>query len=151
MSPVTEAAWANEPLPPRLPSSMYFLALSQAPPLEVMAMAMNSPVTIVPTSTPPRTTGPERGMTATAMTKSTGKQGGNNHLAQRRLRDDVDADAVFRLVFTAQNSGLGGELAAHFPHDRAGGFADRIHAEGGEDEGQQAANEEADDHLRIVE
>src|SRR5690606_38790590 len=32
VSPTTAAAWASEPLPPWLPSSMYFLALSQAPP-----------------------------------------------------------------------------------------------------------------------
>ena len=32
VSPMTAALWASEPLPPRLPSSMYFLALSQAPP-----------------------------------------------------------------------------------------------------------------------
>ena len=32
VSPMTAALWASEPLPPSLPSSMYFLALSQAPP-----------------------------------------------------------------------------------------------------------------------
>jgi hypothetical protein len=32
VSPVTAALCASEPLPPKLPSSMYFLALSQAPP-----------------------------------------------------------------------------------------------------------------------
>src|ERR687894_110590 len=32
VSPITAAMWASEPLPPWLPSSMYFLALSQAPP-----------------------------------------------------------------------------------------------------------------------
>ncbi len=32
VSPMTAALWDSEPLPPRLPSSMYFLALSQAPP-----------------------------------------------------------------------------------------------------------------------
>ena len=32
VSPMTAALWASEPLPPWLPSSMYFLALSQAPP-----------------------------------------------------------------------------------------------------------------------
>src|SRR6266480_3788521 len=58
VSPVTEAAWANEPLPPRFPSSINFLALSHAPPPEVIAIATNNPVTIVPTSKPPKTTGP---------------------------------------------------------------------------------------------
>ena len=32
VSPMTAALWASEPLPPWLPSSMYFLALSHAPP-----------------------------------------------------------------------------------------------------------------------
>ena len=32
VSPTTAALWASEPFPPRLPSSMYFLALSHAPP-----------------------------------------------------------------------------------------------------------------------
>ena len=32
VSAMTAALWASEPLPPSLPSSMYFLALSHAPP-----------------------------------------------------------------------------------------------------------------------
>ena len=32
VSPTTAALCSSEPLPPRLPASMYFLALSQAPP-----------------------------------------------------------------------------------------------------------------------
>src|SRR5882757_5486875 len=53
VSPVTAALWASEPLPPWWPSSMYFLALSQAPPPEVIEMATNRPVTIVPISIAP--------------------------------------------------------------------------------------------------
>src|SRR5262245_59012778 len=53
VSPVTAALWASEPLPPWWPSSMYFLALSQAPPPVVIEIATNRPVTIVPMSTPP--------------------------------------------------------------------------------------------------
>ncbi len=37
---------------------MYFLALSQAPPPVVMEMATNRPVTMVPSSKPPRASGP---------------------------------------------------------------------------------------------
>ncbi len=58
MSPVTAALCASEPLPPKLPSSMYFLALSQAPPPEVIEMATNSPVTITPISMAPRAAKP---------------------------------------------------------------------------------------------
>src|SRR5205823_8226864 len=53
VSPVTAALCASDPLPPKLPSSMYFLALSQAPPPVVMEMATNSPVTMVPIKRPP--------------------------------------------------------------------------------------------------
>src|SRR6476646_7956814 len=53
VSPVTAAAWASEPLPPYSPSSISFFALSQAPPPAVIAIARNSPVTIVPISRPP--------------------------------------------------------------------------------------------------
>ena len=55
MSPVTAAAWASEPLPPKAPSSISFLALSQAPPPLVIEMARNRPVMIEPMSTPPST------------------------------------------------------------------------------------------------
>src|SRR5215210_9342874 len=53
VSPVTAAAWASEPFPPKAPSSIIFLALSQAPPPEVIAIARKRPVTIVPISRPP--------------------------------------------------------------------------------------------------
>src|ERR671910_3377367 len=57
VSPVTAAAWASEPLPPKAPSSISFLALSHAPPPEVMAIARKMPVTIVPISRPPSISG----------------------------------------------------------------------------------------------
>src|SRR5262245_46903475 len=53
VSPVTAAAWASEPLPPKAPSSIDFFALSQAPPPEVIAMARKIPVMIVPIRRPP--------------------------------------------------------------------------------------------------
>ena len=40
--------YALEPFPPKLPSSIYFLALSQAPPPAVIETATKSPVTITP-------------------------------------------------------------------------------------------------------
>ena len=80
---------------------MYFFALSQAPPLEVIAIATKNPVTIVPTSTPPSTTGPSGLITATATTNATGSSAGNDHFAQRRFGHDVDAGAVVRFVLAA--------------------------------------------------
>src|SRR5439155_10733444 len=58
VSPVTAALCASEPLPPYCPSSMYFLALSHAPPPVVIDIATNSPVMMVPISKPPSATGP---------------------------------------------------------------------------------------------
>ena len=40
-------------LPPKFPSSIYFFALSQAPPPEVIEIATNKPVTMVPKSMAP--------------------------------------------------------------------------------------------------
>src|SRR3954471_22024655 len=53
VSPVTDAEWASEPLPPYAPSSIDFFALSQAPPPEVIEIARKRPVTIVPINKPP--------------------------------------------------------------------------------------------------
>ena len=52
VSPTTEAAWASLPLPPCTPSSMYFFALSQAPPAFDIIMAKSTPVTVAPASIP---------------------------------------------------------------------------------------------------
>ena len=41
VSPMTAALWASEPLPPSLPSSMYFFALSHAPPELLRKFAMS--------------------------------------------------------------------------------------------------------------
>ncbi len=46
MSPVTDALWASLFLPPWWPSSMYFLALSQAPPTLSRKHAIRRPVTV---------------------------------------------------------------------------------------------------------
>src|SRR5919197_6162156 len=54
VSPVTDAAWASEPLPPNAPSSISFFALSHAPPPAVMRTAKKNPTTITPMSRPPR-------------------------------------------------------------------------------------------------
>ena len=53
VSPTTAALCGSEPLPPRFPDSMYFLALSQAPPALAMKMARQKPVTRAPARNPP--------------------------------------------------------------------------------------------------
>src|ERR1700691_4080538 len=44
VSPITAAVWASDPFPPSWPSSMYFLALSHAPPEFDRKLAMSCPV-----------------------------------------------------------------------------------------------------------
>src|SRR5437879_2521810 len=68
VSPVTAALWVSLPFLPC--SSINFLALSQAPPPLVIEMATNSPVTILPTNTPPSACGPR--ITPTRMGEITG-------------------------------------------------------------------------------
>ena len=52
VSPTIQALWANEPLPPKAPSSIFFLALSQAPPALAMNTAKVKPPASPPTSSP---------------------------------------------------------------------------------------------------
>ena len=52
VSPTTAALWESLPLPPYLPPSMYFLALSQAPPELAMKMAIRKPVAVAPVRRP---------------------------------------------------------------------------------------------------
>src|SRR5699024_5891463 len=58
VSPTTAALWQSEPLPPWWPASMYFFALSQAPPALDMNTAMAKPVTDTPPSSPTTPSGP---------------------------------------------------------------------------------------------
>jgi len=52
VSPTTAALCVSVPLPPRFPASIYFLALSQAPPLLDEEMAITPPATRDPARTP---------------------------------------------------------------------------------------------------
>jgi hypothetical protein len=53
VSPVTAALCASEPLPPWLPSWLYFFAFSRAPPTEATEIATNCPATNVPSTMAP--------------------------------------------------------------------------------------------------
>ena len=52
VSPTTPALWQSEPLPPKWPLSIYFFALSQAPPELAIKMASRKPVAREPPSIP---------------------------------------------------------------------------------------------------
>ena len=65
VSPTTVALWASEPLPPILPSSMYFFALSHAPPELAMKTANTKPAPSPPTSNPSTPDTPKKMPTST--------------------------------------------------------------------------------------
>ena len=52
VSPTTAAEWESDPLPPMFPASIYFFALSQAPPALAIIIANKNPVAIDPISSP---------------------------------------------------------------------------------------------------
>ena len=71
VSPTTAALWTSEPLPPRLPFSTYFLALSQAPPAFAIISAIITQQISAPPSMPPSAFGPRpKPMTTGARTAS---------------------------------------------------------------------------------
>ena len=144
MSPVTAALCASEPLPPWWPSSMYFLALSHAPPPVVIEIATNRPVTIVPISTPPSAFGPEQ--QADDDRHRDRQQRRHDHFLDRRLGQHVHGLVVLRLAGAFHDPGDLAELAAHFLHHRARRAADRFHRHRAEQVGDQAADQQADDH-----
>ena len=68
VSPMTEARWATEFLPPWWPASMYFFALSQAPPALDRKAASAKPVASPPTKSPMTPATPSRSPTSTGAT-----------------------------------------------------------------------------------
>ena len=147
VSPVTEAAWASEPLPPCAPSSISFFALSHAPPPAVIEIAKNRPTTITPISRPPSALTDRMPDDQRDHDRDQRRQ---DHLPLRRLRDDVDALRVVGLVGALHDPRLLAELAAHLLDHGAAGAADRLHRERGEQADHQAADQQADQHVRIV-
>mmetsp|Transcript_65840 Transcript_65840/g.147009 ORF Transcript_65840/g.147009 Transcript_65840/m.147009 type:complete len:241 (+) Transcript_65840:156-878(+) len=62
VSPVTAALCASLPLPPYLPDSMYFFALSHAPPALFRKSDSRMPVVVAVISSPATTCGPSNGL-----------------------------------------------------------------------------------------
>src|SRR3989344_3644635 len=67
VSPTTAALWVSEPLPPKLPLSIYFFALSQAPPALAIITANKNPVKVEPANSPAKVLGPRNKPTATGV------------------------------------------------------------------------------------
>src|ERR1700716_2578314 len=108
---------------------MYFLALSQAPPPEVIEIATNRPVTITPSSIAPTA---ENAAACDHVNREVDddrrqhrKQRRDDHFLDRRLGQKVDRLAVIRLVGALHDAGLLAGLTPHFFDDGAGRAADR--------------------------
>lgn len=61
VSPVIAALWHSLPLPPKAPVSMYFFALSQAPPEVLRKRAIRIPETVANINIEATTFAPSRG------------------------------------------------------------------------------------------
>ena len=77
------------------------------------------------------------------------QQRGHDHFADRGLGEHVDRAAVVRLLLAFHDARVLAELPAHLFDDRAGGTADRGHAHGGEQIGQQAAEQQTDHDVGV--
>ena len=78
-----------------------------------------------------------------------GEQGRRHHLADRFPGDDVDRTSVVGLARAVHDARDFPELAAHFFYHRAGGLSDRFHGHGREEVGNETAEEQAGDHIRV--
>ena len=67
VSPTTAPLWHSEPLPPKLPASICFLALSQAPPELDIITAKTNPHIVAPASNPATPFGPSTIPTANGL------------------------------------------------------------------------------------
>ena len=115
-------------------------------------MAMKSPVTIVPTSTPPSTTLPSAGMAATSDHRDDREQRGHDPSRVSAALVTMSTQVPYSGVSSpCKMPGFAWSWRRTSSDDRARGFADRVHAERGKHKRQQAADEKSDDHLRIAE
>ena len=147
VSPMIVASWAGEPLPPWLPSSTSFFALSQAPPELARNTAIRVPVPIAPARKP--ASGPTPRPKPTAIGRQDRQQAGRGQLAQRVAGADVDDLAVLRTAGALHDPGDLPELAAHLEDDRAGGAADGVDRQAGEQEHHGRTEEHADQHVGV--
>ena len=144
VSPTTAALCCSEPLPPWWPDSIYFLALSQAPPALDINTAMAKPVTDTPPSRPTTPVGPR--IRPVTMGNDDGQQSGGHHLMQGALGAQGDAGGIVGIGLAFHDAGDLLELAADLHHDGLGGRLHSAHGEGGEHEGQHGADEHAHQH-----
>ncbi len=157
MSPVTAALCASDPLPPKWPSSMYFLSVVPG------AAAgghrdrnedaghdrtdQHSAEGLDPRARTHQRVHPE----GERDRHQHRQQRGDHHLLDRGLGEHVHRPRVVRLGRALHDPLDLAELTAHLVDHAAAGPAHRLHRQRAEQIGHQAADEEPDDHRRIVE
>src|SRR4030095_13847447 len=77
-------------------------------------------------------------------------QSWDHHFLDRGLGDDIDARSVIRFAGAFHDALDRTELPPHFFHDQPPRFTDRFHTQRPEDEGQHAAEEKADQNVRVA-
>ena len=147
VSPMTPDLWHSLPLPPWCPASMYFFALSQAPPELDMNTAMPKPQVVVPASRP--TTPSTPSTRPVPMGDNDGQQGREDHGPERARGAEVNAALVVRLGFALHDARDLAELAPDLHDDVLGRLLHRAHGERAEDEHQHGADKEAHQHGRV--
>ena len=148
VSPTTDALWTSVPLPPRKPSSTFFLALSQLAPAFDMKTAINWPVRMVPPRNPPSAPAPRPKPTSSGA-KTARIPGPSSSFCAVAVTISTQR-AVVGLLLALHDSRMLAELAAHFEHDLIGRAADRFDRERAEQERHRAADHQADEHGRHV-
>ena len=154
VSPTTAALWASDPLPRtlpfsslRLPASMYFFALSQAPPPLFRKSAMSTPAMVPIIRSPAAASHPSAVPTITG--PATARRPGSTI---SRSAERTEMSTQRRIVGqggAGHDAGIGFELAANFFDHVAGGVTDRANGERGEEEDDHGADETADEDPRL--
>ena len=117
MSPTTAALWESDFLPPWAPFSMYFLALSQAPPALAIIRASSAPAPVAPARSPPSALGPK---IPHQHRHDYRHEARDHHFPERGAGGDVDAVAPSGLGGAFEQSLDLAELAAHLLDHFAG-------------------------------
>ena len=143
VSPTTVALWTSVPLPPRKPSSTFFLALSQLAPAvrhedcEQLAGQDRAAEEAAERTGAEAETDQQRG--------EYGEDRRAHQLFLRARRNDIDAAAIVRQFLAFHDAGMLAELAADFEHDLISRAPDRLDCKRAEQERHRAADQQADE------
>ena len=136
-------------MPPRLPASMYFLALSQAPPAFAIIMASRKPGGDGAYQQAAQRLGAE--YDANDYGGKYGYHAGQHHLSHRAPRADVNGAGIVRRGRAFEQPGYLAELPPDLLDHRVGGAAHGLHRESAEQEGHERAQKQAHEYVDVGE